>query len=106
MRHPDVLSRTKSVDEAQFEFYNLFTSMHSANKYFTDEKVVSQEDFNEYHSFVSAQIERDCEFRNFIIGVWNMDVKENLEQSTRTNYNDECIAGKKSVAFPAKNSHE
>jgi len=80
--------------------------MHSSNKYFTDDKVVTQEDFNEYHNFVSAQIERDCEFRNFIIGVWNMDVRENLQPDTRTHYNDTSIAGKKAVAFPAKNSHE
>lgn len=107
-RHPDVLSRIKTTEEARFEFYNLFTSLHSANKGFRDDKVVTLEDFIEYHQFVNTQIERDQEFRNFIIGVWNMDVLENLDPKldTRTHYIDPVIAGKKAIAFPAKNSHE
>ena len=32
-----------------------------------------------------------------MIGVWNMDVLENV---------DPDVAGKKAIAFPAKNSHE
>lgn len=74
LRHPDVLSRVKTVEEARFEFHSLFTSLHSANKGFKDEQVVTLEDFIEYHAIVNTQIERDIEFRNFIIGVWNMDV--------------------------------
>lgn len=107
-RHPDVLSRVKTPEEARFEFYNLFTSLHSANKGFRDEKVVTLEDFIEYHQIANTQLQKDYEFRNFIIGVWNMDVAENLDPKidTRTIYCDQKIAGKKAIAFPAKNSHE
>ena len=56
----------------------MFTSLHSANKGFKNEKSVSLEDFLEYHSIVNTQIERDADFRSFIMGVWNMDAKENL----------------------------
>lgn len=106
-RHPDVLSRLMNTEEAKFEFYNLFTTMHSANNFFWDEKRVSRDDFIEYHSIVSTQIERDCEFRNFIIGVWNMDIlDENMPpQQTRQTFNDPNLAGKRDIAFPAKNTH-
>lgn len=30
--------------------------------------------FLEYHHFLTEQFERDIEFKNFIIGVWNMDL--------------------------------
>lgn len=106
-RHPDVLSRIKNSDEAQFEFSNLFNSLHSANHGFKDERVVTVDEFIEYHAIVNTQIERDCEFRNFMIGVWNLDVLENMDPEVRTTqYVDPEIAGKKAVAFPAKNSHE
>ena len=77
-RHPDVLKGLKTIEEAKFEFFNLFTSLHSANKGFKNEKSVSLEDFLEYHSIVNTQIERDADFRSFIMGVWTMDAKENL----------------------------
>ena len=79
-RHPEVLANLKTVEEARFEFFNLFTTLHSANNSFKNERSVSQKDFEEYHQFISTQFERDIEFRNFIVGVWNMDlicVKEN-----------------------------
>ena len=53
-RHPDVLNRVKTTDEAKFEFYNLFTSLHSANKNFRDSKVVTLEDFTEWHTVVNS----------------------------------------------------
>jgi len=79
-RHPEVRANLKTVEEARFEFFNLFTTLHSANNQFKNERSVSLQDFAEYHQFISTQFERDIEFRNFIIGVWNMDlvpVKEN-----------------------------
>lgn len=80
VRHPDVRANLKTIEEARFEFFNLFTTLHSANNSFKNERSVSLQDFAEYHQFISTQFERDIEFRNFIIGVWNMDlipVKEN-----------------------------
>lgn len=74
-----MLSRVKTIDEAQFEFLNLFTSLHSANKNFRDDKIVTLEDFIEYHAFLNTHVEREIEFRNLIIGVWNMDVNEKIE---------------------------
>lgn len=82
--------------------------MHSANHGFRDEPEVSLDDFLEWHSFINTQIERDCEFRNLLIGVWNMDMMQDSEAPlhSTTNFVDPSIAGVRQVAFPARNSHE
>jgi len=36
------------------------------------------EDFREWHTIVNSQIERDEDFRNFIVSVWNMETLENF----------------------------
>jgi hypothetical protein len=48
-RHPDVKARLKTVEEARFEFFNLFTNLHSANKGFTNDREVTLSDFMDYH---------------------------------------------------------
>jgi hypothetical protein len=48
-RHPDVKNRVKTVEEARFEFFNLFTNLHSANKGFTNDREVTLVDFMDYH---------------------------------------------------------
>lgn len=69
-RHPDVLKGTKTSEEAKFEFCNLFTSLHSANKWFRNDTSVSYEDFKEWHTIVNTQIERDVDFRTLVDNVW------------------------------------
>ena len=73
-RHPDVLSKKKSLDEARFDFLNLFTTLHSANNNFKDQRAVSESDFVDYHTYLNTQIERECDFKKLVVGVWNMDV--------------------------------
>jgi len=69
----------KKTEEANFEFNNLFTSLHSINKsYDCETNEVSLSDFVEYHTILSNFVERDCEFRNYMIGVWSMDIVENV----------------------------
>lgn len=70
-RHPDVLKGYKTTEEAKFEFCNLFTSLHSANKWFRNDTSVKYEDFLEWHTIVNTQIERDVDFRNLITNVWS-----------------------------------
>ena len=77
-RHPEVLKGVKTVEEARFEFYNLFTTLHSANNGFNSEAKVTFNDFNEWHTIANTQIERDEDFKSFIVGVWSLDTnKEN-----------------------------
>lgn len=96
-RHPDVKAGVKTVEEAKFEFYNLFTSLHSANKNFKNDRTVTLADFQSYHQFISTTFQHDIEFRNFMVGVWNMDIsKENNKE----------IAGIPAPGKFMKNSHE
>ncbi len=53
-RHPDVKARLKTVEEARFEFFNLFTNLHSTNKNFTNDREVTLHDFLEYHQYLST----------------------------------------------------
>ena len=75
-RHPDVKARIKTVEEARFEFFNLFTNLHSANKGFTNDREVTLADFMDYHQYISTQFERDHEFKTLISGIWNMDLAQ------------------------------
>lgn len=106
-RHPEVLSNVKNHDAANFEFTSMFTSLHSMNHGFDESRTVEFDDFVEWNTIISMFIERDCEFRNFIIGVWDMDVLANVGSGPHpTTYIDADIAGKPSIAFPARNTHE
>ena len=35
---------------------------------------MTKAEFLQYHQFLNESFERDVEFRNFLIGVWNMDL--------------------------------
>ena len=52
----------------------MFTSFHNANNGFSGDKNVTRTEFMEYHQFMNEQFERDIEFKNFLVGVWNMDL--------------------------------
>jgi hypothetical protein len=73
-RHPEVKSGQKSVEEARYEFYDLFQTHHGVANDFRPDKGVSMEEFLQYHQFVSALIDNDGYFKLFIVGVWNMDL--------------------------------
>jgi hypothetical protein len=53
----------------------MFTTFHNASTGFSGESSISFEEFLEYHMYLNESFERDGEFRNFVIGVWNLDVK-------------------------------
>jgi len=73
-RHPDVKAGISSVAVVRSNFFDTFTSYHSATKGFSGDKSVSLEEFVEYHHYLNSHFERDAEFRNFVIGVWNIDI--------------------------------
>jgi hypothetical protein len=73
-RHPDVISGLKSAEQARFGFLEMFSSFHNASNNFSGEKSVTRTEFMEYHQFLNEQFERDIEFKNFLVGVWNMDL--------------------------------
>ena len=73
-RHPDVIAGLKSAEQAKFAFLEMFTSFHNANNNFSGDKAVTRTEFMEYHQFLNESFERDIEFKNFLVGVWNMDL--------------------------------
>lgn len=57
--HPDVLRGVKTVEEARFEFFNLFTTLHSSSNNFSNQARVSFDCFKEWHTIANTAIERD-----------------------------------------------
>ena len=51
----------------------MFSSFHNAEKRFTGDKSVSRKEFMEYHHYLNEHFERDKDFSNFVVGVWNLD---------------------------------
>ena len=94
-RHPECLSGEKTAEQCKFEFLNLFKQYQNASNGFKGEASISLQDFTQYHQILSVFFDRDIEFKNFLIGVWNLDLKEV----------DYDIAGKK-PAMQGKNSRE
>jgi calcyphosin len=94
-RHPDVIAGLKTVEEARFSFFEMFTTFHNATTGFSGQTTISFEEFLEYHLYLNEQFDRDTEFRNFLVGVWNMDVQQV----------DRAIAGVKPEVY-GKNSRE
>ena len=75
-RHPDVIAGLKTIEEARFGFFEMFGSFHNAEKRFTGDKSVSPQEFMEYHHYLNEGYERDNDFQNFVVGVWNLDRQE------------------------------
>lgn len=73
-RHPDVKAGLKSTEEVRFGFFEMFTTFHNASTGFSGEQSITPEEFMEYHMYLNELFERDIEFKNFVVGVWNMDL--------------------------------
>lgn len=95
VRHPECITGEKSSDEVSKEFFNLFKSHHNAATGFSGDSSIDFSVFKQYHQILSVFYERDQEFKNFVVGIWSMDVKEV----------DQTFAGKK-PAIQGKNSKE
>jgi Ca2+-binding EF-hand superfamily protein len=94
-RHPECLSGEKTAEQCKVEFLNLFKAHNNASTGFNNETAISLQDFVQYHQILSTFYEKDAEFKNFLVGVWNMDLKQV----------DNEFAGKK-PAIQGKNSRE
>ena len=95
VRHPECITGVKTSDEVKKEFFSLFKSHHNAATGFSGEGGIDFSVFKQYHQILSVFYERDQEFKNFVVGIWSMDVKEV----------DQTFAGKK-PAIQGKNSKE
>jgi Ca2+-binding EF-hand superfamily protein len=74
-RHPLVLSGFRSESSVKSEFLAMFSVNHNTSTKSKDnDGVVDIDEFIQYHQLISPLVERDCEWRNMLVGVWNMDI--------------------------------
>jgi len=52
----------------------MFGTFHASSTNFDSSVPISRELFCQYFHFISPQFDKEYEFRNFVIGVWNMDL--------------------------------
>lgn len=102
-RHPEVIAGLKTAEEARFRFFDLFTTFHNASTGFSADPYISLEEFLEYHLYLNELFDKDYEFRNFVVGVWNMDLKE-IDETWAGQHVDEY--GKNSREHWKKENHQ
>lgn len=88
----------KTVEEARYEFYDLFQTHHSVEQGFSPDRSVPYSEFLGYHKFISSTIENENAFQIFMTGVWNLDLVE-------TNGSPSRVAGSAPQVY-GKNSKE
>jgi hypothetical protein len=52
-RHPDVIAGVKTVEEARFSFFDMFTTYHNASTCFSGSTSITFEEFLEYHNYLN-----------------------------------------------------
>ena len=52
----------------------MFGTFHASSTNFDSSVPISRELFCHYFHMISPQFDKEYEFRNFVIGVWNMDL--------------------------------
>ena len=75
-RHPECFNGEKTADECTLEFMGLFKSHHNAATGFKGEQIITLDEFLQYHHILSVFYETDGEFKNFIVAIWNIDLKK------------------------------
>lgn len=73
-RHPEVITGKQNAEVIQAQFYDMFGTFHAASTNFDKDVPLSRELFSQYFHYISAQFDKEYEFRNFVVGVWNMDI--------------------------------
>lgn len=70
-----MLSGFRSESSIKSEFLAMFSVNHNTSTHSKDnDGVVDMDEFIQYHQLISPLVERDCEWRNMLVGVWNMDI--------------------------------
>ena len=87
-------SGNRNKEDIRFEFEEMFTSFHNAETGFDGNQGVSEQEFIDFHHVLNVQFERDIEFRNFVVGVWNLDIVRVPEPSYQGKHTD--VYGKNS----------
>jgi len=79
-RHPDVASGKSDPESAYEEFKDTFEVYHNIIHNYDSSAKVSRDEFTDFYTFISSQIEHDSHFDIMLNGVWNLDNKNNYDE--------------------------
>lgn len=79
-RHPDVSSGKNDPEGAYDDFRDAFEVYHNVLHDYNSSAPISRDEFTDFYTFVSAQIENDAQFDILMNGVWNLDNKNNYDE--------------------------
>lgn len=78
-KHPDVKSGKKTADEVLKEFLETFEMHHNVMNGNKSDGRVTLDEFIEYYTNISANIDNDAYFDLMITNAWNLDGKNNTD---------------------------
>lgn len=78
-KHPDVKSGKKTEDEVLKEFLETFEMHHNVMNGSQSDGTVTLEEFIEYYTNISANIDNDAYFDLMMTNAWNIDGKNNTD---------------------------
>jgi Ca2+-binding EF-hand superfamily protein len=78
-RHPDVKSGKKTEDEVLKEFLETFEMHHNVMHGAKSDGMVTLDEFIEYYTNISANIDNDAYFDLMMTNAWNIDGKNNSD---------------------------
>lgn len=76
-KHPDVKTGKKTEDEILKEFLETFEMHHNVLHGYTTDGTVTLEEFVEYYTNISSNIDNDSYFDLLMNNAWNLDGKNN-----------------------------
>lgn len=78
-RHPDVKSQKKTEEEVLKEFLETFEMHHNVMNGTKSDGMVTLDEFIEYYTNISANIDNDSYFDLMMTNAWNIDGRNNTD---------------------------
>jgi hypothetical protein len=78
-KHPEVKSGKKTQDEILKEFLETFEMHHNVMHNAQSDGMVTQDEFIEYYTNISANIDNDAYFDLMMTNAWNLEGKNNTD---------------------------
>ncbi len=79
-RHPDVATGKNDPEGAYNEFKDTFEVYHNVLHDYNSTVKVTRNEFTDFYTYVSAQVDNDVQFDMMMNGVWNLDNMNNYEE--------------------------
>lgn len=79
-RHPEVASGKNDPEGAFNDFKDSFEVYHNIIHDYNSSAKISRDEFTNFYTYISSQIEKDAHFDTLITGVWNLDNKNNYDE--------------------------